>query len=439
MLNRIRQYIKQNNLLSKGKHLVTLSGGADSVCLLLVMKELDYDIEAIHCNFKLRGNESDRDEAFCEQLCREQNVKLHKIHFDTKIYAELHKISIEMAARELRYKYFEELREAINAQSIVVAHHKDDNVETVLLNMLRGTGIHGLEGMKARNGNIVRPMLCIERKEIEEYLISKGQSYITDSSNLVADVKRNKIRLNIMPQLKDITPAASDNIARSINYISEAVKMYDAMVALSKAECFNNRRIDIKRLLHQPSPEIVLYEIMKDYGFSSNIVLQIYDNLHAATGKVWHSDEYVAAMDRDSIILGRDVLYNPPMVIPEEGTYIYNVNEKFSISKEPRDPNLQISKEPFDIMLDADKVTFPITIRLARVGDRFAPYGMKGTKLISDYLTDRHKNYFEKKSQLVIEDANGVIVWLVGERVSQKVSIQSDTINILRIRYIKKE
>ena len=164
--------------------LVALSGGADSVCLLLAMKRLGYRVEAIHCNFHLRGAESDRDEEFCKRLCEREQIPFHTVHFDTKTYAEVHKVSIEMAARELRYNYFEQLRKAIDAEAILVAHHKNDAVETLLMNLLRGTGIHGLQGIKPRNGRIIRPLLCVSRQEIVEWLNMIGQDYVTDSTNL---------------------------------------------------------------------------------------------------------------------------------------------------------------------------------------------------------------------------------------------------------------
>ena len=231
MLNKVREYIEKQCLLESGKrYLVALSGGADSVCLLLVLRQLDYQVEAVHCNFLLRGDESHRDEAFACNLCEKQGVPFHVIHFDTRTYAELHKVSIEMAARDLRYQYFEQLRKDIGAEAICVAHHQDDSVETILMNLLRGTGIHGLSGIKPRNGHILRPLLCVSRKEIEAFLASQHQDYVTDSTNLVADVLRNKLRLKVIPMLNDLWPGASEAIARTARNMAEAEKVYnDAM------------------------------------------------------------------------------------------------------------------------------------------------------------------------------------------------------------------
>ena len=217
MLNKISAFIEQHQLLrhDDAKYIVALSGGADSVALLLVMHQLGYRVEAAHCNFRLRGQESDRDEQFVAELCNKKQTPLHIIHFDTVAYAKLHQVSIEMAARELRYRYFEQLRQDIGADDVCVAHHQDDAVETLLMNLLRGTGIHGLTGIRPRNGHIVRPMLCVTRAEIVGYLDSAHQPYVTDSTNLVPDVVRNKIRLNVIPQLLALNPSASQNIART--------------------------------------------------------------------------------------------------------------------------------------------------------------------------------------------------------------------------------
>lgn len=223
-----------------GKYIVALSGGADSVSLLFVLKHLEHelgiDVEAAHCNFHLRGAESVRDEEFCKQLCGRLDVPLHLIHFDTQAYADLHRVSIEMAARDLRYGYFENLRRDIEAQDICVAHHRDDSVETVLLNLVRGTGLRGLRGIQPRNGNIIRPLLSLSREDIVQYLDALGESYVTDSTNLHNDVKRNKIRLDVMPLLRELNPSVSQSIFESSLRVGEALKVFDEAMKRSIAD-----------------------------------------------------------------------------------------------------------------------------------------------------------------------------------------------------------
>ena len=231
MIRRVERYIDKHGLLSKDDlHLVAVSGGADSVALLIVLQSMGYRVEAVHCNFQLRGEESLRDELFVKNLCYIKNIPLHIIHFDTKIYAELHQVSIEMAARELRYRYFKQLRQDVGAADVCVAHHRDDTVETVLLNLVRGTGLRGLTGIHPRNGYILRPLLCVSRQEIEAYLKAKGQEYVTDSTNLEADVQRNVIRLKVLPLLKELNPAVAENIQRTAENLVEAQQVLDAVV-----------------------------------------------------------------------------------------------------------------------------------------------------------------------------------------------------------------
>ena len=206
------------------KYIVALSGGADSVCLLLKMLDEGRHVEAAHCNFHLRGAESDRDESFVVSLCSRLGVTLHRAHFDTREYASLHKVSIEMAARTLRYDYFEKLRIDIGAEAILVAHHRDDNVETVLMNMVRGTGIRGVAGIRPRNGHILRPLLDMSRSDIEAYLRERGETYVTDSTNLEDEATRNKFRLNVVPLLRTINPRASENIHQPLDDCIERVR-----------------------------------------------------------------------------------------------------------------------------------------------------------------------------------------------------------------------
>lgn len=461
MLKRVREYILQHQLLDKTKlHLVALSGGADSVCLLLVLKELGYEVHAVHCNFMLRGEESTRDEQFCKQLCEEQRVPLHFTHFDTRTYAELHKVSIEMAARELRYAYFEQLRVAINAEDIVVAHHRDDNVETFLMNILRGTGIHGLQAIKPCNEKIIRPLLCIGRIDIETFLTQRNQMYVTDSSNLIDDVIRNKIRLNLIPLMETINPAAKENICRTIANVNEAASIIDwhtenAMCEAVREEILSPFTatktifIDKQKLIHQPSAEHLLFAILSKYGFASSQIKQIYQNINATSGKTWISSTHILATDRQNLLVepmsDDDV---KEMKMPETGNYIYNVRAKESseksmrqeyvkvklkVSIERKNDDFQPSRQPYCVTLDADKVEFPLYLRRVGEGDRFHPYGLKGTKLVSDYLTDRKCNYFQRRRQLVLTDTKGEIIWLVGERASQCVACSKSTEHILRI------
>lgn len=434
-IHRIEDFISRNHLLEKdGKYLVALSGGADSVTLLWVLHELRYQIEACHCNFQLRGAESDRDEQFCVQLCEQLGIPLHRIHFDTRLYAEVHKESIELAARNLRYRYFAQLKEDVEADGICVAHHQDDTVETVLINLIRGAGIQGLTGISAKNGDILRPLLCVDRKEILAYLEKKGQDYVTDSTNLVDDVVRNKIRLNIIPMLKEINPAASKNIAQAAHHLEEANKMLSNIAICGEKSENGTIRVAVQEIESAASAEYALYSSLSPYGFRGKAITEILASLHS-TGKTWTSETHQLVIDRDCILIReKQTEVFQGMKIPETGCYVLPRGEKIKLSIREREIDFSPSKEKFLITLDADAVTFPLHLRLAQNGDTFHPFGMKGKKLVSDYLTDRKKNLFEKQSQLVLEDAKGQIIWVVGERTTELCKIKEDTKKILYIQ-----
>lgn len=415
MLNKVKTYIEQHQLLDAEKHyLVALSGGADSVCLLLLLRQLDYHIEAVHCNFLLRGEESYRDERFVKVLCDTQGIELHTIHFDTKAYADVHKISIEMAARELRYQYFEQLRQDIGADGICVAHHQDDSVETILINLLRGTGIHGLSGIKPRNGYILRPLLCLSRTDIENWLNNQQQDYVTDSTNLKDFTLRNKLRINIIPQLYSIEPSLKKNIIRMAQHISEATLIYDEYITQALHRLVVDNAIKIEQLKQEPSPESILYQWLSQYHFPTTIIESICQSLLSPqAGKEWSSPTHQLTIHQGHLVLEEPRMPLQALKIPEAGTYIFNEQSKIRLDKKD---GIHIIKDSRFACFDASTIQFPLTLRPTKTGDRFYPYGMKGSKLVSDFLTDRHLSIFQKRRTLVLCNNDGKIIWVVGHR-----------------------
>ena len=424
MWSKIKQYSDKYKLLKTNElYLVALSGGADSVALLLLLKNAGFNVHAAHCNFRLRGDESDRDEAFCVAFCQRLGVELHRAHFDTREYAELHKVSIEMAARELRYRWFEQLRQDIGAAGICVAHHRDDSVETVLLNLVRGTGLRGLTGIQPRNGCILRPLLCVSRAEIEAFLAEKGQKYVTDSTNLEADVQRNIVRLEVLPLLRKLNPAVAENIQRTAEYLSEAQQVLNVAIAR-----FNDSNVlNISDIETYGSSEYLTFEWLKKYGFNGNQVRQILD---ADTGGIVHSEQgYDVLKDRGRLIVEPTLDPFNPMRIPEEGTYVLGENMRLSVRKKP----VYVSKEPNIATLDAAKIHFPLTVRRVEEGDWMQPFGMKGRKLLSDLMTDLKTTVFEKRRQLVVVDSQGVIVWAIGLRIADFVAVSDVTKTVIEL------
>jgi len=424
------------------KYLVALSGGADSVALLRLLLTLGYTVEAVHCNFHLRGEESDRDELFCKNLCEQFGVPLHLVHFDTRSYAELHGVSIEMAARDLRYNHFFKLVDDLGFGGVCVAHHRDDSVETVLLNLVRGTGIDGLRGIARCNGKVFRPLLDVSRTEIIDYLSYIKQDFITDSSNLVDDVQRNKMRLDVIPELLKINPRAIENIHKLSSRIRDAQLILNNAIdnsisRISVVKPNGKIEVDIDRLLREPGSETILWSLLKDKNFSSQQTEQIYDSLSVDTeksGREWTSSTHSLLINRGTIVVQeKSEELTREMKIPESGYYVFDEDEKYRFSIVPVDENFVISKKADVVCLDADKVKFPIVIRTVKTGDWFIPFGMKGRKLVSDFLTDKKFSLFEKRRQLVMVDSIGEILWLVGLRPDNRYSVTNETTRSLVI------
>ena len=413
---RIKQYIEKEDLFSSGsKILIALSGGADSVALLCILHAAGYPCEAAHCNFHLRGEESNRDEQFVRQLCKKYGIHLHTIDFDTTRYAAEKHISIEMAARELRYNWFEEIRNQCRADVVAVAHHQDDSVETILLNLIRGTGITGLLGIRPRNGVIVRPLLCINREEIMRYLQSIGQDYVTDSTNLEDEYTRNKIRLNLLPLMQTINPSVKNSLIETGNYLSDVATIYNRYIEEAKTRIATTEGIRICELVKEPAPEALLFEILHPLGFNSAQIKDIVHSLHGQPGKQFSSKEWRVIKDREFLLLeniqSEDKEELPFQIIKEEKEYT---------------SDFQIPREKGTACFDADKLDGTISYRKWRTGDTFIPFGMKGKKKISDYLTDRKFSISQKERQWVL-CCGEHIAWLIGERTDNRFRIDETT------------
>lgn len=432
MLKKIAHFIASNNLLVKEKkYLIALSGGADSVCLLLILDKLGYNIEAVHCNFNLRGDESSRDEQFCIELCKKRNIKIHLAHFDTNSYALLHKTSIEMAARNLRYSFFENLRHDIGADGVCVAHHQNDCAETLIMNLIRGTGIKGLAGIMPKRDSIIRPLLCVSRDEIEDFLTKESQDYVTDSTNLDDFCVRNSIRLNIIPMMEKINPSVVQNIVRTAMRMNEANKVFNESIEASSSKVSDlidgSLYIDIRALKKEPSPEYTLFYILKKYRFNPEQIESIGYNLDFPTGTRFLSDTHQLVFDREKMILTKIENNRISLKIPEHGKYIINDVKSIRIEKVIVNKEFNISKDNFTATLDSANVKFPLLLRNVEKGDRFFPFGMKGSKLVSKYMTDKRFSLIDKQKQMVIEDASGNIIWLVGERTDERFKITNKT------------
>ena len=422
--------------------ILALSGGPDSVALLRMILDEGYNVEAAHCNFHLRGAESDRDEAFCKNLCKKLGVKLHLVHFDTKEFAQLRGISIEMAARELRYRWFTQLAQDTGAEGVCIAHHSDDQVETILLNMLRGTGLKGLLGMKRKNGIFLRPLLGVSRNEILQYLDAIGQDYVTDSTNLEDDAQRNKLRLDVIPLLEKVTPAAKQNILRMADNLGDVAEVVKQSLEDARQRCAmatrSGKAYSLKMIRSYASPRLLLWSLVSGHGFNREQATEMLSSTEG--GRIWTSQQTVAVISNNTLFFYARAAWEAPLPtlrIPEEGLYSFH-NGNFRVTIAEAIPP-QPSKERNIATLDADTATFPLTLRPALAGDRFVPFGMNGSKLVSDYLKDRKVEPLERHQQLVVTNSNGQIMWLVGRTVDERFKIAGSTKKVLTIELKRAE
>lgn len=427
LMKKVKEFIEKEDLFSKqDKILVALSGGADSVALTRILITLGYHCEAAHCNFELRGEESDRDEDFVRNFCRSLNIKCHSIHFETRRYAAQQSISIEMAARELRYNWFSKICEESDCQVVAVAHHKDDSVETMLLNLIRGTGINGLLGIRPKNGNVVRPLLCASRQEVVEYLHRMNQTYVTDSTNLEDEYTRNKIRLNLLPLMEEINPSVKDGLVKTASYLNDISKVYQQAIKESIDRIFitPEKEISIEKLMNEPAPQALLFEVLSPLGFNSTQVEEVYGSLNGQPGKRFISSQWQVVKDRELLLIEKVKTANDkPQIIFEEVL----LTKEFVI---PKDKNTAC--------FDANKFKGVISIRKWEKGDYFIPFGMKGKKLVSDFMTDSKFSLLKKEQQWVLS-CNDQIAWLIGERTDNRFRIDDSTQKVIIAKLGKQE
>lgn len=436
-INRISDFIQQESLLlPESRVIVGLSGGADSVALLSVLVTMGYECIACHCNFMLRGDESMRDRDHAERIALQLQVPFVETTFDTVGHAQAKGFSIEMAARELRYEWFEQMRIAHRADAIAVAHHRDDNTETLLLNLIRGTGIAGVTGMSPRNGMIIRPLLCVSRDELIEYLSDTKLSYVTDSTNLQSIYTRNKIRLEVMPLLRDINPAADSCIERSIAHLRSCEKYYRAAIdEWRKRVCIernNTLYIDLTTLHTSPDASTLLFEIAAPLGFNASQIADM-AGLTQSSGRQFLSATHRAVSHRDNLII------EPISTTTTDG--VVATWSAGDTSTQHRITPRYCDAEGFSIIrdkntacFDLDQVKFPLTLRHWQQGDTFIPFGMRGRKKVSDYFNDHKYSLIDKENALLLCDSEKIL-WIVGERTGNEARITDSTRRVLVLKY----
>ncbi len=486
MLTEFKKYIEKYNLIEKDdKILLALSGGVDSMVLarLLVMSQRDNEsmrqqtcrdasttrinkqdvvdtsfneLYFAHCNFHLRGEDSNRDENFVRQFAEENNIPIYIKHFDTESYAKENSLSIEMAARELRYNWFKELKEFHSFDKVALAHHGDDQIETFFINMLRGSGIKGLKGMKPQNDFYIRPLLFSNRNQIVAFAKENNIKWVEDYTNQETVYLRNKIRHNIIPSFDEIKDNARQSLNFSIDCLSSENDLYRSLIEekLSNIENVkeNYRFIENRHFLQNENGKQLLFEWVRKYDFNYEQSESMFEAVkNEKSGVLFFNDNsqqttdnrLIVSVQKDRIEIFEERIEEEEFIIePEnlktselENTQILSLSDSksfsdfqiFRFSVLNKDENFNLIKDASVAQFDMDKISFPLKLRHWKKGDRFKPLGMKGSKLLSDFFNDIGFSTFQKQNVWIMEDAKGLILWVVGYRINDKVKIIDST------------
>lgn len=436
MLEAFLKNCSEKKLIKPGqKVLLAISGGIDSMVLLYLFEKSGFDYGIVHCNFQLRGNESDEDEEFVKREVLIHGVPAFFQTFDTREYAQINGISIEMAARELRYEYFEKIRSENNYDFIATAHHSDDLIETFFLNLSRKTGIKGLTGIKDKAGNIIRPLLFAGRDDIEAFAAENYIEYREDSTNSEVIYQRNFLRHKILPLFTELNPSFKKNILASIENLKDAASVYTGFLESEKEkavkDAIDSLIVDIDTLQQSAYPKLLLLEILSAYGFNSAVVDEVFQSLDSDSGKQFFSKTHRLVKDREKLFIS---------AIEDNGNKIYYIEAGDRQLFQPFDVNLEtqaaegykIRKEKNIACVDLDKLQFPLLIRKWQQGDYFQPLGMTGLKKVSDFFIDEKLPLHEKENTWLLCSGEK-IVWIMGQRIDNRFKITPKTKNILQI------
>ena len=475
MLKEFKSFVEKHNLIGRDDRvLLALSGGVDSMVLakLLLLSHRDTKIPRhqglvtepvevptansqqptaksqlafAHCNFHLRGDDSDRDERFVTKFAEENNIPIYIQHFDTEAYAKENSLSIEMAARELRYAWFKELKEIHNFDKVALAHHGDDQIETFFINFLRGSGIKGLKGMKPQNYFYIRPLLWSNRNEIEAFAKENGIQWVEDYTNQETVYLRNKIRHNIIPIFDEMKNNARQSLNFSIDCLSSENDLYRSLLEEKLATIENVdgncRSIDVKHFLENENGRQLLFEWVRRFGFNFNQAESMFEAMkNGKSGVMFYNDNghcprLIASVQKDKIEIFEEregdeeiIIESQNLRISESQKLNNSITQQLSLSTYVKDADFKLIKDPkVAAQFDMDKIAFPLKLRHWKKGDKFKPLGMKGSKLLSDFFNDLGFSEYQKRNVWIMEDSNGLILWVVGYRINDKVKILDST------------
>jgi len=438
MVEQFLKYIHDEKLFhSSQRILLAVSGGADSMLMLHLFTNAGFSVAVAHCNFGLRGNESDGDEQFVADYCDKHNLSCYVKHFDTQDYALEKGISIEMAARDLRYAWFDGLLPKHRMDLLATAHHQDDVIETFLINLSRGSGIKGLSGIQPKSGKIIRPMLFTNRTEILEYCTRLKIDFRTDSSNMDTAYKRNLIRQEILPLLEEVNPAFRKNALKTIGTLHETGLLFQQRMSEIRAFVYSEDdqgvMIHIEKLLTFSPLRTILFELIREFGFQVDQIDDMIDSLSRESGRKFFSDEYRLIKDRDYLLISPFKTKSAQVFYLEEDCHKLNFPVHLSLEKIEKTDDFRFSTHPNVVDLDMDRLAFPLILRHWQEGEYFQPLGMTGMKKLSDFFVDEKYSIPDKEDAWILASGNQV-VWIVGKRLDDRYKITSKTKRILRIR-----
>jgi tRNA(Ile)-lysidine synthase len=438
MIKRFEKYYNNESLFSKtDRILLAVSGGRDSVAMVYLFHQAKLHFGIAHCNFKLRGKESDKDEQFVCDLAKKLKVPFYTTSFDTKTYVKKNKLSTQMAARELRYKWFAEIKEKNKFHYIATAHHKNDVAETLLINLTKGTGLSGLHGIKSKVGDVIRPLLCFNRTEIDNFIEENKLPFREDQSNAETKYVRNKIRHKIIPELEKINPSFVETIFNETQHFEQLEQLLESKINEDKKTCWKTLNdgtieIEIDKLLNLRPLRTYLYYFLNPYGFNADDVVDVINSLNKQSGKQFYSSTHQLIKDRTKLIL---------TTIQTNDKEEYTIEKMEDFNTLPFVLNVKLfSKEKFKTIkknkkvayLNADKIKYPLVVRNWKTGDKFKPFGMKGTKKLSDFFVDEKFSLVEKEITWILASTNKII-WVVGHRIDEDFRISEKTETILQL------
>lgn len=441
MLKSFQQYINNNTLFTpKDKILLAVSGGVDSVILCVLMQQAGYKFGIAHCNFQLRGGDSDGDADFVRQVADFFEVPYYEKKFETEKLSIKRKASIQITARNLRYEWFEELKEQENYDCIATAHHLNDSIETVIFNLARGTGIRGMHGILPKKSQLVRPLLFATKEQIVQYAEELELTWREDASNASDKYMRNYVRHHLIPHFEHLNSRFVESAATTISRLYDAEKLADYALTEMKKQAYATKGkqvfIDFQKLLDFPASHTVLFEFIKDFGFNGAQIKQIFKSDFSQSGRLFFSDTHQMLFGRTHLIIKPLPTGESELISISEGEKEVKSENGTLIISEPIAPPTNFPRNPNATYLASEKLIFPLKLRRWQQGDTFQPFGMKGrSRKLSDFMTDRKLSRFEKEEVPILENGNGDICWVVGLRADERFRLTKETKSCLRIEW----